>query len=157
VRDALRESIEASPATQSAGYPCGSVVLCVSCNKPLFVLAAPIGIGERAGRTAWKLSPVRPKDLRTLVERDDVHPGLRAWIKSQAHTQLMTYCDLIPQPRAGDPCLCPQCGHVWVEGRTAGIDDTTDRAFTLELHVIPPNCAPGPTTRTSRRSSPFTR
>jgi len=154
MRQALKDSLAASPVRESNGYARGSIILCVSCGRPLFRLDAGIGIGERAGDAASKLKPVLPRDLVTLVERPDVHAGLRAWIKSMTWAELMSYCELVPSPRAGDPCLCPQCGHVWVGARTAEASDTVDRAYTMELHVIPPDARAAPSHRTGR-SAPY--
>jgi predicted RNA-binding Zn-ribbon protein involved in translation (DUF1610 family) len=133
MRQALVESIGTS--TQDR-YPRGSVVVCVSCGRPIYALERGLALGETMGRARSAFVPVSPDALLDLCARFDIDPGVRAHIRDIA--DLREYCETIPRPVAGSQADCPKCGRVFVQARSAERSDTTDRAYVWELTTIAP-------------------
>lgn len=136
MRAALAESL-ARPAVSAEGYVAGSIVICLSCARPLYRLERGVAVGETPSRAIDAFRPVRVSDLDALRDRPDVDAGVRAHIVAAAG-HLHAYTESIPLPRMGAKMICPFCEAPWVVGRTAERQDTHDRAFVYELHTIPP-------------------
>ncbi len=137
-RRAIVESIIHSPAGPHELYPRGSIVICTSCAKPLYRLERAIFIGDHAGRSVSAYAPVTVADLQVLADRPDVDAGLRAVLQGMTPADRRAHCDRIASPRAGDPCVCPLCGQVWVQARSSEESETRDRAYVIQLVTIAP-------------------
>lgn len=133
MRQALIDSIGHS--TQD-GYPKGSIIVCVSCGKPIYRLERGIGIGEGLGRARDAFVPVTPADIDYIVSRSDLDPGVRAHVREIQDVR--QYCDAIARPTAGTPATCPKCDQVFIQTRTGEQSDTIDRGFVWEPTYIPP-------------------
>jgi hypothetical protein len=142
-RRSVQDSIAASPAGNHAGYPAGSIVICVSCAAPIYRLERGIAIGEKTGRTADAYRPVRLKDLVELRDREDANAGVRAVLTAQSPAQLQAHCDRIPELRAGMPFVCPCCTRPFVAVRSSPdpreANETLQRGYVIELVTIPPS------------------
>ena len=133
MRQALLDSIGHS--TQDR-YPKGSIVICVSCGRPLYRLERGVGLGETMGRARDAFVPVSPLDVVELRDRLGIDAGVKAQVREIVDVR--EYCDAIPRPTAGAPALCPKCDQVFVQARTAEAGDTNDRAYVWELSTIAP-------------------
>lgn len=137
-RQTVQASIAASPGGNHELYPKGSIVICVSCARPVYRLERAIFIGERAGRSADAYRPVRVADLVELRARADVDAGLRTSLNELTTQQLQRLCDTVTPLRAGAPLACPLCGKALVFARSTEAGETNDRAYVLELVTVPP-------------------
>lgn len=137
-RQSVQASIAASPAGAHEIYPKGSIVICISCARPLYRLERSIFVGERAGRSADAYRPVRVADLVDLRAREDVDAGLRSSLRSLTTQQLQLLCDRIRPLRAGALFVCSLCDKPLLLARTTEVSETIDRAYVLELVTIPP-------------------
>lgn len=125
------------PTTDSGeGYPKGSIVLCQSCLKPLYVLERGIGPGSKAGRSVDAFRPFEMLDFSVLAHSMDagVSAQARAWTTSER----AEHCRKITRPKAGDPMLCPACGHSYTRVVADEAAEVIDRAYVVELVTIPP-------------------
>jgi hypothetical protein len=139
MRVALQQSREHEHG-EPEGYPKGSVVLCASCGKPLYVLDRGIGFGEKAGRAIDAFRPIRSSDLDWLLKWPRLNPGVTAAIRAMdQHGGRSDYLSKLTEPRMGDPALCPFCQGAFVFGRTAESSDTNNRAYVWELVTVTPN------------------
>lgn len=140
MRASLKQSLKDTIAgdQQDFRYPKGSIVLCTACAKPIAILEQGIALGDKAGRMASAFAPLRLVDLQILGGREDVDAGVRAWIRSQTVIQQKAHVDKLRRFKAGDPALCPICGHGFMQVLSVEKTETLDRAYVLELVTIPP-------------------
>lgn len=142
MRQALRDSL-GRRGHGAARYPRGSIVVCVSCGKPIYKLDRGIGAGERAGRSVQAFRPVSMADVRAIGRRRDavVDPGIVAAFRAWTPAEVAAHVAALREPRAGDPMVCPVCGDVFARARASEVSDTCDRAYVIELVVLPPEVA----------------
>lgn len=138
MRPSLRKSLQDSPATHQAHYPAGSIVICHSCARPIYVLDRPLGLGQKAGRGASAFKPIALSHLAELADRQDIDAGLRAVVASWTLDQRKAHLAQLNEPRSGDPMICPVCHDVFVQVLTVEQNETLDRAYVIELMTIPP-------------------
>lgn len=140
MRPALAEAIAAHGHEE--GYPKGSVVLCVECWKPLYVLEHGIGIGQRASRSVGCYRPMTAADFKALAERatrdHSLNPGLAGLWRSWTPEQRQAMADRIRPPKTGEDAQCPFCGRGWVFVRATEASEAIDKAYVWELLTIPP-------------------
>src|SRR3990170_4660345 len=122
MRAALTESIGRQPEHE---YPKGSIIVCISCGRPLYRLERGIAYGEKAGRARDALRPVTVTDLVELRQRVDLESGVRALLH-ELSSSFLAYVDAIPLPTQGSPALCCFCGQAYVVARSAETSDTID-------------------------------
>jgi hypothetical protein len=142
MRQALQDSL-AGALLETIAYPKGSIVVCTSCAKPIYKLDRGLGAGDKAGRAASAFKPIGLWDLVDLQWRAHglVDAGLTAVLRGWTADEMKAHVARIGEPVAGDPMLCPVCGDVYVQARTAEVSDTQDRAYVIELLTIPPRVA----------------
>jgi hypothetical protein len=156
MRQAITDAQRTSPVpSQDVAFPRGSIVVCYSCGIPLYKLEAAIFVGEKATRSGWKYAPVSVNDLRELVARRDLDPGIRASLKLLTAAQLHEHCAKIQRLHAGDALDCAACRKPFVFVRTSdgseGALEFTDRAYVIQLATIPPVGQARPLTLAGRR------
>jgi hypothetical protein len=130
------------PSIADVLYPKDAIVVCRDCGKPLYRLQASISAHESVPRSTWKYAPVSVADLKALMERQDLEPGLRAAIKAMSVDDQRLHCERIPDLKPNASAECPACGHDFVFGQIHDDADGKarfgDKSFTIKLAFIPP-------------------
>jgi uncharacterized Zn-binding protein involved in type VI secretion len=140
VRASLKQSLQDSPVggDESFRYPKGSIVICNSCTAPVAVLERGITVGDKAGRMANALKPLTSTDLDLLALRDDVDPGVVAWVRNLTPEERKIYLESLHDYRAGDPMLCPICDKCFVQVLSVERNEMIDKAYVIELVTLAP-------------------
>jgi hypothetical protein len=140
VRASLRHSMTDSPAgaDESFRYPAGSIVICNACAVPVAILERGIAIGDKAGRMAGALKPLRTGDVDALAAREDIDAGVRAWARGLTPAARVAYLERLHGFSTGDPMICPTCHHCFVQVIACERDAVLDKAYVIELVTLPP-------------------
>lgn len=136
MRASLADSL-ASRHVQDVQYVKGSVVLCCACLKPLYVLTRSLFSGDKVGRSCDAFRPVTLRDLADLETRIDL-PTVTVLIRHWTPDERKAHCAAIPDPKTGQPALCPACGVSWVRVRALEAAEVHDRAYVWELVTLLP-------------------
>lgn len=137
----MRESLKKSIADGPRGfekYPRGSVVLCNACARPIFKLDRSICVGDRVGQAASAFKPLDAVDIAALAERTDIDAGVRSTLQAQSREERAAHVASLREVKTGDPMMCPLCGGTWPQVISVERHEVLDKAYTLELLVIPP-------------------
>lgn len=138
MRKSLEQSVAESPVRNFERYPKNSIVLCNACALPIFRLDRGIDLGQRAGQAASAFVPISLADLLELEGRADIDAGIRAVIASWSPEAKRAHLQQLHEMRAGMPMACPVCHDCFVQVLSTEMDETHDRAYTLELLTVPP-------------------
>lgn len=137
MRESLRKSIE-DGRSGFERYPKGSIVLCNACAKPIFKLDRSLHLGDKAGGSASAFKPLDAVDLAELAERQDIDEGVRVMLKNQSPEDRQNHVNALREMRAGEPMMCPLCKGTFPQVLSTEKHEVLDKAYTLELLVIPP-------------------
>ena len=138
MKDSLKQAIADSPDKQFERYPAGSIVLCNACALPIFKLDFAITLGMKGGQASNAFKPIKLADLLELEQRPDIDAGVRAALKAWSPEKKKAHLELLFEPRRGEAMICPICGGCYPQVLTTEVNETNDRAYTLELLTIPP-------------------
>jgi hypothetical protein len=142
---ALKDADRVSPDKSRAdvAYDKGSIVVCYACGVPLYRLQRRIYYGQPAGSPSDLYAPVSEADVRALMQRHDLDPGIRAAMTVLMVDGGLSYLERIAWPLLnGHLTTCPKCDGSWAFYRTSadqdGAKQFADRVAVIQLATIPP-------------------
>lgn len=136
MRESLRRSLDDGGGLEK--YPKGSVVLCNACARPIFKLDRSLHVGDKVGSTASAYKPLDVIDLAVLAERQDIDEGVRSVLRAQTPEERAAHVAELREMRSGDPMICPLCACTFVQVISVERHEVLDKAYTIELLIIPP-------------------